>query len=99
VSGPRDRSMAALLVAVLCSSTSTVTLDTALGLEVFSISHRPLDLGLLGLAAFAPAFLLVVVTGLIADRFARSRVAVVALLGQAVVTVAIGAYVATTPTA
>ena len=50
---------------------ATATLDTVLGIQVFAISGRPLDLGLLGLAAFAPSALLVLVTGSVADRFDR----------------------------
>ncbi len=71
----RDWSVAALLASLLCSAMANTMLDTVLGLQVFAISHRPLDLGLLGLAAFAPSALLVFVTGSIADRFDRTRVA------------------------
>jgi MFS family permease len=95
----RGGSVGKLLTAVLCSSTATVMQDTVLGLEVFSITHRPFDLGLLGLFAFAPSFLLVVVTGFTADRFDRRRVAACGLVGEVFATIALGAYVATKPTA
>jgi MFS family permease len=69
-----DRSVPALLSSLLTSSMATATLDTVLGIQVFAISGRPLDLGLLGLFAFAPGALLVLVTGAVADRFDRRRV-------------------------
>ena len=58
------RPVVALLASLLASAMATATLDTVLGIQVFAISGRPLDLGLLGLAAFAPSALLVLVTGL-----------------------------------
>ena len=95
----RDRSVVALLVSLTCSSTAVMLQDTVLGKQVFDISHRELDLGLLGLAEFAPALLLVLVTGSIADRFDRRRVAAIGLVGQMVMTAGVLAYVATKPTA
>lgn len=65
----------------LANSANTLTV-TALGKFVFDLSHRELDLGLLGLVEFLPAFALVVITGMVADRFDRRRVAAVAFLGQ-----------------
>ena len=72
------RSVSALLASLLTSSMATATLDTVLGIQVFAISGRPLDLGLLGLFAFAPSLLFVLVTGAVADRFDRRWVVAVA---------------------
>lgn len=94
-----DWSVWALLFSLLCSSTATVTQATVLGKQVFDISGRELDLGLLGLAEFAPAAILVLVTGSIADRFDRRRVAAGGLVGEAAATAAILWYVSTAPTA
>ncbi len=58
---------------------------TALGKLVFDTTDRELDLGLLGLAEFAPSFLLVLVTGVVADRLDRRLVCVVALAGEVAV--------------
>jgi len=41
------------------------------GLEVYLLTKNPFDLGLVGLSTFAPALVLVLVTGLVADRFNR----------------------------
>ncbi len=74
---------------------ANATLDTVLGLEVYAISHKPLDLGLLGLASFAPSALLVLVTGSVADRFDRRYVAACGLAGEAIVAAAIFVYLGT----
>jgi MFS family permease len=92
-----SRSVVALLASLLTSATATATLDTVLGIQVFAISHRPLDLGLLGLAEFAPAALLVLVTGSVADRFDRRRVVAIADVVQVTIVLSLLAYVASTP--
>src|SRR5689334_5476468 len=76
---------------------ASAMLDTVLGIQVFAISGRALDLGLLGLAEFAPAALLVLVTGSVADRFERRRVAAAAMLAEAVTAGALFVYLGTTP--
>ncbi|MCU1379092.1 MAG: hypothetical protein JWN29_2075 [Acidimicrobiales bacterium] len=95
----RDRSVVALLVGLLLSSTASMAQATVLGLQVFQISGRTLDLGLLGLVEFAPALVLVLVTGSVADRFDRRRVAALGLVGEAAATGGILWYVSTEPTA
>ena len=47
---------------------------TVLFKQVFDITGDELDIGLLGLAQFLPAILLVLVSGWVADRFDRRRV-------------------------
>jgi MFS family permease len=46
----------------------------AVGWQVYALTRQPLDLGLIGLAEFLPAPLLVLITGHIADRYDRSRI-------------------------
>jgi MFS family permease len=46
----------------------------AVGWQIYSITHRPLDLGLVGLAQFLPGVLLFLVSGHAADRFPRRRI-------------------------
>jgi len=53
---------------------ATQMLTVAVGWSVYELTRDPLDLGLVGLFQFAPAFALIPVTGLAADRFARRRV-------------------------
>jgi MFS family permease len=95
----RDWSVVALLVSLLLSSIASITQATVLGKQVFDISHRELDLGLLGLVEFTPALLLVLVTGAVADRFDRRRVAALGLVGEAAATGGVLWYVSTDPTA
>ncbi len=52
-------------------SFSVSMLLTVVGLQVFAITGRELDLGLLGIAEFLPILLLTPFTGSIADRFDR----------------------------
>ena len=46
----------------------------AVAWQVYALTHRPLDLGLVGLAQFLPGVLLFLVTGQTADRFERRRI-------------------------
>ena len=88
----------ALLVSVFAGSAAAMSQTTVLGKQVYDLTRSELALGLLGLAEFAPAALLVLVTGAVADRFDRRRVAAIALFGEAVVSVGLAAYASTNPT-
>jgi len=52
------------------------------GWSVYQIEHRPLDLGLVGLALFLPSLLLVLVTGTVADRFNRKAIVIAAAAAE-----------------
>ncbi|HEV7759896.1 MAG TPA: MFS transporter [Acidimicrobiales bacterium] len=97
--GRWDRATVTMLTGFFAGSAGAAALVTALGKQVYDLSGRELDLGWLGLAEFAPAAVLVLVTGTIADRFDRRRVSSLGSLGEAVVTVLVTLYVATSPTA
>ncbi|MBW8827482.1 MAG: MFS transporter [Acidobacteria bacterium] len=94
----RRRVTTALLVYRALSAAASVGTVTALGKQVYDIGHRQLDLGLLGLAEFAPAALLILVTGTVADRYPRRLIGATATAAQAVAVVAIGWYASTDPT-
>ncbi len=83
---------------MFCSSTAVALLTTVLGKLVFDMTGSELALGLLGLAEFAPAALLVFVTGTVADRVDRRRLAAVALSAEALTVTAIAFYAGTNPT-
>src|SRR5215469_9531307 len=53
---------------------STEMQALAVGGQIYSLTHRPLDLGLVGLAQFAPGVLLFLVAGHTADRIPRQRI-------------------------
>lgn len=71
---------------------------TALGLQAYRISGREADLGWIGLCEFLPAVLLVLVSGTVADRFNRKRIAVVAIGGEVACGLALTWYATTDPT-
>ena len=56
----------------------------AVGWQVYEITRRPLDLGLIGLAQFLPGMLLFLVSGHVADRFDRRKVVTLCYCGFAV---------------
>ncbi len=82
-----NRSVIAYLVAIGSVTTGVLAVVTALGKQVFDLTGRELDLGLLGLAEFLPALLLVIPAGAIADRFDRTRIFALASVGEAAATV------------
>jgi MFS family permease len=57
--------------------------SVAVGWQVYEITGRPLDLGLIGLAQFLPGILLFLVSGHAADRFDRRRLLVACHCGFA----------------
>jgi len=48
--------------------------SVAVGWQVYDLTHRPVDLGLVGLAQFLPGILLFLVAGHAADRIPRNRI-------------------------
>src|ERR1039458_4879967 len=59
-----------LMVRVLTTTASEMQ-AVAVAWQLYALTHRPLDLGLVGLAQFLPGILLFLVAGQTADRFAR----------------------------
>jgi len=57
--------------------------SVAVGWQVYEITKRPLDLGLIGLAQFLPGMLLFLVSGHVADRFDRRHVVTLCYCGFA----------------
>ena len=71
-----------------------VTLAIALGIYVYEITGRELDIGLVGLAEFLPTFLLVLWAGALADRVDRRKLACAGYLAEAIIALLIMVYVA-----
>jgi MFS family permease len=92
-----NRSVTALLINDVCAAAAAFAGVTALGKLVYDITGSKLDLGLLGLVEFAPAALLVLVTGAVADRYDRRVVAAIGSLGEAVVALLLAAHVSRHP--
>ncbi|MFP1630706.1 MFS transporter [Zhengella sp. ZM62] len=53
---------------------ATQVVSVAVGWQIYDLTRDPFDLGLVGLIQFAPALLLVLVTGAAADRYGRRLV-------------------------
>ena len=88
-----------LLGALFLTAFSSVGQVTILGKQVFDMTGRPLDLGLLGFAEFVPVFLFAPIAGSIADTYDRRKVYAAGLIGEAASSIAFFAYVSTDPTA
>ena len=63
-------------IARFCIVLATEMQSVAVGWQVYEITKRPLDLGLVGLAQFLPGILLFLVSGHVADRHDRRRLVV-----------------------
>jgi predicted MFS family arabinose efflux permease len=96
VTGSARRSRYGVLTTVFCTSAATIGQLLVVGKRVYDLTGSKLDLGLLGLAQFAPALLLVLVTGAVADRFERRHVVALGATLQGVVALGLGAYVGRT---
>jgi MFS family permease len=72
----------------ICSGFGFQMLSVAVGWQIYAITGRALDLGLIGLVQFFPSVLLALPAGHIADQFERRRIV---MLGQIVDMLAIAA--------
>jgi MFS family permease len=77
------RGFVLFVISRLLTVISIEMVSVAVGWQVYAITHRPLDLGLLGLAQCIPGVLLFLVAGHAADRFSRQRLLVACYLGYA----------------
>lgn len=87
-----------LLGSSIFTSAGVMLQATVLGKQVYDITGRELDIGLLGLAEFLPAALLVLVTGTVADRFDRKIIGALAVGGEALCSLALMFYALSDPT-
>ncbi len=94
-----DRDIRRFLISSALVYTGIALQLAILGKEVFDITGRESDLAWLGLAEFAPAPFLVLVTGSLVDHFDRRKVAAFAMSGEVLCVVALALYSASDPTA
>ena len=78
-SGFRYYQMARFCI-VFCTEMQSV----AVGWQVYDITHRPLDLGLTGLAQFLPGVVLFLLAGHVTDRFNRKNLLTMCYAGFAI---------------
>jgi MFS family permease len=65
------------------SNFSSQIVSVAVGWQMYDLTRDPFDLGLVGIVQFLPALLLVLVTGVIADRFGRRLIMASAIVVEA----------------
>ncbi len=85
------------LLSTALASVGHNLLVTVLFKQVFDITGDELDIGIIGLAQFVPALLLVLTSGWVADRFDRRRVSGLFLLGRGLCAVALVWYSTVAP--
>ena len=88
-----------LLIAFFLSAFAKIGQITIIGKQVYDMTGRELDLGLIGLAEFLPAMLVAPLAGALADRVDRRRMFGFALSGEATVSALLFWYASTGPTA
>lgn len=78
----------------LCSMFAFQMLSVAVGWQIYDITHRALDLGIIGLVQFIPSFVLALPAGHVADMFDRRRIVLIcqALEGGATLFLAVGSW-------
>lgn len=87
-----------LLIALFLSTFAKIGQITIIGKQVYDMTGRELDLGLIGLAEFLPAMLVAPLAGALADRVDRRRMFGFALSGEATVSALLFWYASTGPT-
>ncbi|MEJ8570138.1 MFS transporter [Microbaculum marinum] len=85
----RNRGFLFYWIARTLSGFSTQIISVAVGWQVYDITRDPFDLGLVGLVQFAPALLLVLITGSVSDRFNRRLIMSICLLAEGLCAAAI----------
>jgi len=82
-----ERAFMRFWFARLAGTAASQMLMVAVGWQMYELTNQAWDLGLVGLYQFAPALLLALPAGYVADRFSRVRIVTACLLLQCVVAV------------
>jgi MFS family permease len=70
----RHRGFLLFWLSRLLATFAAQVLSVAIAWQIYDLTHDPFDLGLVGLVQFAPALLLVLVTGTVSDRYNRRAI-------------------------
>lgn len=62
---------------------ATQVVSVAVGWQIYDLTRDPFDLGLVGIVQFLPSLVLVLITGVVADRFGRRRIMALTTLMEA----------------
>jgi MFS family permease len=79
----RHRSFVQFWIARVSTTVALQMMGVAVGWQIYELTESALDLGLVGLAQFVPALLLLLVAGHFADRYDRRKIIAVAEVVQA----------------
>ena len=79
----RHRGFLLFWLSRLSATFAAQILSVAIGWQIYDLTRDPFDLGLVGLVQFAPALLLVLVTGTVSDRYNRRRIVAICLFVEA----------------
>jgi MFS family permease len=89
-----ERAFARFLAARFAASFAVQMQTVAVGVQVYSLTHDPLDLGLVGLSQFLPFIACVLPAGHVADRFDRKSIVLACLAVQVLCAAALAAFTA-----
>jgi MFS family permease len=78
----RHRNFSFYLAARILGTLAVQMQSVAIGWQVYAMTHRVLDLGLIGLAQFAPFLLLILYAGHAADRYNRRNIIALCMTAQ-----------------
>lgn len=79
----RHRPFLSYWTARFLTTFATMIVSVAVGWQVYDLTRDPFDLGIVGIVQFLPSLLLVLVTGVVADRFGRRLIMTLATLVEA----------------
>jgi MFS family permease len=85
----RHRSFLSYWAARFLTNFATQIVSVAVGWQMYDLTRDPFDLGLVGIVQFLPSLILVLVTGVVADRFGRRLIMAVAVLLEAICAIAL----------
>src|SRR5882757_10232901 len=82
----RHRPFLSYWAARFLTTFATQIVSVAVGWQMYDLTRDPFDLGIVGIVQFLPSLVLVLVTGVVADRFGRRLIMAVAVLVEAICT-------------
>lgn len=85
----RHRAFLSYWAARFLTNFATQIVSVAVGWQMYDLTRDPFDLGLVGIVQFLPSLVLVLVTGVVADRFGRRLIMAVAVLLEAICALAL----------
>ncbi|UDL87596.1 MFS transporter [Mesorhizobium sp. PAMC28654] len=85
----RQKAFLSYWAARFLTNFATQIVSVAVGWQMYDLTRDPFDLGLVGIVQFLPSLLLVLVTGVVADRFGRRLIMAVAVVIEAVCALAL----------